>query len=251
MGKYYCIILTKDNRRIVRVIDLKAEMFGFLNQSRIEKMKHHTRIDDDPKSKIQTNLPNVEIIPIESESFDLIQKFECATGILLCSKLNTIIILNLNSIVIKDALSSIKWYKKDGEFSSKITIEKNILKIFNFNKEDYGYYICIATNENGSQQASIYLGEDYETYYDTHIDVKSNFNRAVNLVCNTSKWIKQLFDCFVYHFSKRIKSKDTKTFLLFFVLFSLILIKIRESKLRIRIHTIHNFTMHICILWIL
>ena len=74
MGKYYCIIYTKDNRRIEKFIDLKPEMFGF--------SKKQTKIADKLDDQINFS-PTVEIVPIENDSYDLIQEFNCSTSELL------------------------------------------------------------------------------------------------------------------------------------------------------------------------
>jgi hypothetical protein len=64
------------------------------------------------------------------------------------------------------------------------------MKIFNFNKNDHGSYICIATNKIASKQDSIYLGDEYDVGFEAHIDVKSEFNGTVSLTCNASKLFK-------------------------------------------------------------
>jgi hypothetical protein len=75
MGRYYCIIYTKNNRRIERYIDLKPENFGFSKKQTQEDKFANNKIDD-----LMKNLPVVEIVPIENDSSDLIQEFNCSSS---------------------------------------------------------------------------------------------------------------------------------------------------------------------------
>ncbi len=75
MGRYYSIIYTKNNRRIERHIDLKPENFGFTKNQTQEDKFANNKIDD-----LMKNLPVVEIVPIENDSSDLIQEFNCSSS---------------------------------------------------------------------------------------------------------------------------------------------------------------------------
>ena len=80
MGKYYCIIYTKDNRRIQRVIHLKPQTFGFLEPNKHANDTNEVIKSLHYESSVEKRLPNVEIIPIENDSDEVVQKFNCTSG---------------------------------------------------------------------------------------------------------------------------------------------------------------------------
>jgi hypothetical protein len=78
MGKYSCIIYTKDSRRIERVIYLKPENFGFSKETKIENFVE----ESNDEVLINQKLPTVEIISINSGSNLTVREFHCQTGLL-------------------------------------------------------------------------------------------------------------------------------------------------------------------------
>lgn len=179
LGKYICVTYTSDNRRIERYIYLRPEKFGFI--SKPNKATYATASNTVASQK----LPVVHIAVNENAYNDTAIEVICAAGelfIYIFIKYLERIFSFMNKIILE--ADQFQWYKTDGELSSRVSVEGNTIKIYRFNRDDIGEYNCIAWNNAGSSQASIYLGDEYETDYDAYIDVKSTFNGTVSLSCN-------------------------------------------------------------------